>query len=287
MDASTIFPPHRVTIVGALNVTPDSFSDGGRFMREGTTVDVEAAAQEAVALVRAGADVVDIGGESTRPGAEEMPVDVELGRTLRVVEAVAKRIDVPISIDTRKAPVAEAAVAAGAGVVNDVSGFSFDSDMAAVVANSGAIAVLGHARGLPEDMQRAPHYDDTLREVGDELAVAFDRALSAGVAEERIVLDPGIGFGKRLEDNLALLGRVGELRERFGRPVLLGPSRKAFLGAITGEAVGERDPATWAACAVAVFAGADAVRVHDVAGASRAVSIGRAIRDAARGEGDA
>jgi len=287
LDASTIFPPHRVTIVGALNVTPDSFSDGGRFMREGTTVDVEAAAQEAVTLVRDGADVVDIGGESTRPGANAMPVDVELTRTLRVVEAVAKRVEVPISIDTRKAGVAEAAMAAGASIVNDVSGLSFDPAMARTIAETGAVAILGHARGLPEDMQRAPHYDDTLQEVGDELAVVFERALAAGVKEERVVLDPGLGFGKRFEDNLALIGRIAELRERFGRPVLLGPSRKAFLGAVTGEAVEERDPATASACAVAAFAGADAVRVHDVAGAARAVSIGRAIRDAAQNEVDA
>lgn len=284
MNASTIFPPHRVTIVGALNVTPDSFSDGGRFMREGATVDVEAVAEKASALVRAGAHVVDIGGESTRPGAEATAVDVELARIVRVVEAVSKRIDVPISIDTRKARVAEAAVAAGACIVNDVSGLSFDPAMAAAMANSGAIAVLGHTRGTPQEMQRDPYYDDTLQEVGDELAGVFERALAAGVAEDRIVLDPGIGFGKRLEDNLALLGRVGELRERFGRPVMVGPSRKGFLGAITGEATSQRDPATWAACAVAVFAGADAVRVHDVAGAARAVSIGRAIRDAARPE---
>jgi dihydropteroate synthase len=270
-----------------LNVTPDSFSDGGRFMREGTTADVEAAALAAAALVRSGAHVIDIGGESTRPGAEATSVEVELARTVRVVEAVAKRVDVPISIDTRKACVAEAALAAGARVVNDVSGLKFDPAMAKVIANSDAIAILGHARGTPADMQRDPYYEDTLREVGDELAAVLERAHAAGLAAGRIVVDPGLGFGKRVADNLALLGRIGELRERFGRPILVGPSRKGFLGAVTGEPVEQRDPATWAACAVAVFAGADAVRVHDVAGAVRAVAIGRAIRDAARAGVDA
>jgi len=287
LNASTIFPPHRVTIVGALNVTPDSFSDGGRFVREGTTADVEAAALEAGALVRSGAHVIDIGGESTRPGADATPVEIELARTIRVIEAVAKRFDVPISIDTRKAVVAEAAVAAGACIVNDVSGLSFDPAMAKAIACSDAIGILGHTRGTPAEMQRDPHYHDTLREVGDELAAAIERARAAGLAAERIAIDPGIGFGKRVEDNLALLGRIDELRERFGRPVLVGPSRKGFLGTLTGEPVAQRDPATWAACAVAVFAGADAVRVHDVSGAVRAVSIGRAIRDAARAGGHA
>jgi len=280
LDASTIFPPHRVTIVGALNVTPDSFSDGGRFVRAGTTIDIESAAAEAAEMVRRGAHVIDVGGESTRPGATEVPVAEEIARAVRVVESVAKRVEVPISIDTRKAAVAEAALAAGATIVNDVSGGAFDPDLLAQTARAGAVLVLGHARGLPADMQADPHYDDTLRDVGDELAAAIAGARAAGVALERIAVDPGIGFGKRGSDNLALLGRVAELSQRLGRPVLVGPSRKRFLGEITGEPVAERDPATWAACAVAAFAGADAVRVHDVAGAVRAVAVGRAIRDA-------
>jgi dihydropteroate synthase len=282
VNATTIFPPHRVTIVGALNMTPDSFSDGGRFVRAGSNVNIEAAAEAAEGLVRDGAHVIDIGGESTRPGAVPADVDVEIARTARVVEAVAKRVDAPISIDTRKAPVAEAALAAGARIVNDVSGLGFDPELAALAARAGAVLILGHARGTPATMQRDPRYDDVIGEVGDELANSLARARAAGVAEERLAVDPGIGFGKRLRDNLALLARVGELRERLGRPVVVGPSRKSFLGEITGEPVERRDPATWAACAVAVFAGADAVRVHDVAGAARAVPIGRAIRDAGR-----
>ena len=283
MNARTIFPPHRVTIVGALNVTPDSFSDGGRFVREGSSVDVEAMVEAAEGLARDGAHVIDVGGESTRPGAVPVPVDLEIARIARVVEAVAKAVDAPISIDTRKAPVAEAALAVGARVVNDVSGLAFDSELAGVASRAGAVLILGHVRGTPETMQCDPHYDDALGEVAEELEASVAQARAAGVAEEQLVVDPGIGFGKRLQDNLTLLARVGKLRERLRLPVLVGPSRKSFLGSVTGEPVSRRDEATWAACAVAVFAGADAVRVHEVAGAARAVAIGRAIRDAGRG----
>jgi dihydropteroate synthase len=150
------------------------------------------------------------------------------------------------------------------------------------VARAGAVLILGHSRGTPETMQRDPRYDDALGEVAEELAASVAEACAAGVAEQQLAVDPGIGFGKRLEDNLALLARVGELRERLGLPLLVGPSRKSFLGVLTGEPAPRRDEATWAACAVAVFAGADAVRVHEVAGTARAVKIGRAIRDAGR-----
>jgi dihydropteroate synthase len=283
VTASTVFPPHRVTIVGALNVTPDSFSDGGRFTRGGANVNVEAAVEAAERLVRDGAHVIDVGGESTRPGAREVPEALEIARTGRVIEAIAKRVDAPISIDTRKAAVAEVAVEAGARVVNDVSGLLFDAELAGVAARAGAVLILGHARGTPETMQRDPHYDDVVAEVGDELAAAVTRARAAGVPEQDLVVDPGLGFGKRPIDNLTLLARVGELRDRLGLPLLVGPSRKSFLGVVTGEPVERRDEATCAACAVAVFAGADGVRVHDAAGAARAVAIGRAIRDADRG----
>jgi len=283
VNASTIFPPHRVTIVGALNLTPDSFSDGGRFTREGANVNIEAAVDAAAELVREGAHVIDIGGESTRPGAAAVPEALEIARTGRVLEAIAKRVDVPISIDTRKAAVAEAAVAAGARVINDVSGLRFDPALASVAARAGAVLILGHSRGTPATMQRDPHYDDVIAEVGAELEAAVELARAAGVREEALAVDPGLGFGKRPVDNLALLARLGELRDRLGLPLLVGPSRKAFLGKITGEPVERRDEATWAACAVAAFAGADGVRVHAVAGAARAAAIGRAIRDAGRG----
>lgn len=280
MNARTIFPLERVTIVGALNVTPDSFSDGGRFVRTGSKVNIEAVVQAAEALVRDGAHVIDIGGESTRPGAVQVDVDVEIDRVAPVVEAIAKRVNAPISIDTRKAVVAEAALDAGARIVNDVSGLAFDSDLACVVAAAKAMLIIGHSRGTPDTMQREPSYDDAVAEVGDELAKAVSLAHSAGVAMDAIVVDPGIGFGKRVEDNLRLIANIDALVRRFPHPVLVGPSRKAFLGAVTGDPVELRDPATWAACAIAAFGGVDGVRVHDPAGAVKAVAVGRAMRDA-------
>jgi dihydropteroate synthase len=282
VNARAIFPHDRVTIVGALNLTPDSFSDGGRFMRTGSKVNVEAVVEAAESLVRDGAHVIDIGGESTRPGAVAVDADVEIDRTAAVIEAISKRVNAPISIDTRKAAVAEAALDAGARIVNDVSGLAYDPELAGVVAAAQALLIIGHARGTPETMQREPYYDDTLAEVGDELAAAVSGANAAGIAAERIVVDPGIGFGKRVEDNLRLMSNVGALAQRLPYPVLVGPSRKAFLGAITGDPVEERDPATWAACAIAAFVGADAVRVHDASGAAKAVAVGRAMRDASR-----
>jgi len=282
MTSATIFPPHRVTIVGILNATPDSFSDGGRFVHGEAQVQVDAAVDAAAVLVGQGAHVLDVGGESTRPGARTVPVAVEIDRTRPIVEALAKRFDVPISIDTRKSEVAEAALEGGARLVNDVSGLGHDDRIAAVAARHGALLVLGHLRGDPETMQDAPRFGDVLEEVAAELARSVARAESAGVARERLVVDPGLGFGKLLEHNLTLLAGVGELRRRLGLPLLVGPSRKAFLGALTGDPVEQRDAASAAACAVAAFGGADAVRVHDVAGAARAVTIGRRLREAGR-----
>jgi len=280
---TAIFPRDRVTIVGVLNATPDSFSDGGRIVGEGSSVNLAAAIDHSASLLREGAHVLDVGGESTRPGARTVPVDEELARTAPLIEALCKRFAVPISIDTRKSEVAEAALEAGAAIVNDVSGLRFDASLAEVTAQRGAGLVLGHLRGEPATMQDAPHFDDPLAEVSAELGASVECARAAGVAAERIAVDPGIGFGKRQPDNLALIANVGALRERLGLPVWVGPSRKAFLGAITGEPTEARDAATAAACAVAVFAGADAVRVHDVAGAARAVAVGRALREARRG----
>lgn len=273
----------RTTLFGVLNVTSDSFSDGGRFVRAGERLDAEAAGCAAEAMVREGADVIDIGGESTRPGSQEVPVARELARVLPVIEAVAKRVKVPISIDTRKAEVAEAALAAGASLVNDVSGLRFDPDLARVVARAGAGLVVGHLRGSPASMQRDAHFEDALAEVGQELAHSVSLAREAGVPVDALMVDPGIGFGKRLPDNLELLAQPARLRETLGLPVLIGASRKSFLGELTGEAVGERDPASHVAAALAAFAGADALRVHDVAGARRAVVIADAVRGARGG----
>lgn len=280
MERATVFPPGRVTIVGVLNLTPDSFSDGGRFV-DRVGVDVRAAVGAGAALAAAGAHVVDVGGESTRPGADEISAGEEIDRTHRVVEALSKELAVPISIDTRRAEVAEAALDAGASVVNDVSGLGHDPRLAELAARRGATLILGHMRGGPATMQRDISFADVVAEVSDELAASVTRAAAAGVSRERLCVDPGIGFGKLLPHNLALLSRVGELKERLGLPVLVGPSRKSFLGELTGDPVGDRDTATHAACAVSVFAGADAIRVHDVGGARRAVQVALALREAA------
>ncbi len=282
MTASAIFPRERVTVVGVLNATPDSFSDGGRLVDDGGTVDVDAAVAAAARMIEAGAQMIDVGGESTRPAAMETPLAIEIDRTAPVVEALAKRFAVKISIDTRKAAVAEAALGAGAGVVNDVSGLGFDAALAGITAAAGASLIVGHQRGTPETMQQNPHFDDVLGEVAMELGVSLAAARAAGIPDERLAVDPGIGFGKRLEDNLALLANAGSLGEMLGLPVLVGPSRKQFLGSLTGDPVECRDAATAAACAVAIFAGADAVRVHDVAGAVRAAAVASALRDARR-----
>jgi len=288
MPDATIFPPQRVTIVGVLNLTPDSFSDGGRFVSgaasaaggAGVRLDCDAAVEAARALVDAGADVVDVGGESTRPGAGSVPAGVEIARTCPVIEALTKQLRVPISIDTRKAEVAEAALDAGATVVNDVSGLGHDPRLAGVAARARATLVLGHLRGEPATMQREISFADVVDEVAEELARCVDRARDAGVPRSRLVVDPGIGFGKDLAGNLALLANVDRLRGRLGLPVLVGPSRKSFLGVLTDDPVSARDTATHAACAVAIFAGADAIRVHDVAGARRVVAVARALREA-------
>jgi dihydropteroate synthase len=288
-DCRLAFPRNRTTLVGVLNTTPDSFSDGGRFVTAatGAAVDVEGVLAAAKELIVSGAHVLDVGGESTRPGSSGVSVQVELARTLPAVEALAELVsgsETVISIDTRKSEVAEAALRAGAGIVNDVSGCHADPALPEVAARYGATLVIGHLRGTPETMQRAPQYGAVRDEVAGELAASVELAERAGVDRSRIVVDPGLGFGKRLEDNLALIAGVARLREQLGLPVMLGPSRKSFLGALTGDPVTERDAASHAACAVAAFLGADALRVHDVAGARRAVEVGRALAAAQRGE---
>jgi dihydropteroate synthase len=279
---TSIFPRERVTIVGVLNLTPDSFSDGGRWLQTGDRhADVEGAIREARRLESAGAHVIDVGGESTRPGAMEVAAHEEIARVRPVIEALTKATRLPISIDTRKAAVARAALEAGATVINDVSGGEFDPELLEVAARARATLILGHLRGVPATMQDDPHFDDVIAEVGDELAARIERADAAGVRNERIVVDPGLGFGKRYEDNLTLLARAGELAARLGQPLLVGPSRKSFLGRLTGDPVDARDTATVAACAIAVFAGVHALRVHDVAGGVRAAAVGSALRQAA------
>jgi dihydropteroate synthase len=263
-------------LMGVVNATPDSFSDGGRFL------DAGAAVARALALAAEGADLVDVGGESTRPGAAPVPAEEEVRRVVPVVERlVAGGFAVPISVDTSKPEVARAALRAGAALVNDVRGLA-DPRLAGVVAEAGVPVVLMHMRGTPADMRERARYRDVAAEVRDELAEALRRAAAAGIPAGRTILDPGIGFAKTPAQSLEMLARLGEL-EPLGRPLLVGPSRKSFIGAVTGAAVEDRLPGTLAAVAAAVLAGAQFVRVHDVAAARQAALVAAAIRDAAPG----
>ncbi len=260
-------------LMGVVNVTPDSFSDGGRHLAP------ERAADRAEKLVAEGADLVDLGGESTRPGAAAVPPEVEAERVVPAVALLRERgFRAPISIDTRRASVARAALAAGADLVNDISGLS-DPVMAELVADVGVPVVLMHMRGTPADMAERAVYRDVVGEVERELAEALERAVRAGVREERVVLDPGLGFAKRAEHSLALLAALPRLR-RLGRPLLVGPSRKSFLGAVTGAEVGDRLPGTLAAVTACVLSGVEVLRVHDVAEALQAARVAVAIREA-------
>jgi dihydropteroate synthase len=260
-------------LMGVVNATPDSFSDGGRFLAP------DAAVERALELEREGADLVDLGGESTRPGAPPVPADEELRRVVPVVERLrAMRFRLPISVDTSKGAVARAALAAGADLVNDVTALS-DPDLAAAVAAAGAPVVLMHMRGTPADMTSHAVYGDVVRDVSAELEVALARAVAAGIARERVVLDPGIGFAKTAEQSVELLARVGELRA-LGRPLLVGPSRKSFIGSVTGAPVTGRVPGTLAAVTACVLGGVELVRVHDVAPARQAALVAAALRDA-------
>ncbi|HKX46263.1 MAG TPA: dihydropteroate synthase, partial [Planctomycetota bacterium] len=244
-----------MTLVGIVNLTPDSFSDGGLLLDAQGGHDEVRLLAHARELLAGGAHVLDVGGESTRPGAPEIDADCEIARTEGAIALLRRHFDVPISIDTRKAAVARRALAAGATIVNDVSGLAHDPELGAVVAEAGAVLILGHLRGVPATMQQSPRYDDVLCEVADELELCVARARAAGVPAQRLAVDPGLGFAKRLEDNLVLLAHLGWLRDRLGLPLLVGPSRKSFLGQLTGDPVGERDAATAAACAVAAFTG--------------------------------
>ncbi|HEX6323407.1 MAG TPA: dihydropteroate synthase [Vicinamibacterales bacterium] len=248
----------RTLIMGILNVTPDSFSDGGAHF------DANAAIRAAEGMVEAGADILDVGGESTRPGAEPLPAAEEWRRVGPVIEAVARRLSVPVSIDTYKAEIAERALDRGAVIVNDVSAFAYDERIAEVAARRKAGVVLMHTRGRSASMYALAEYTDVAGEIGRELAARAEAAMAAGVARERIVLDPGFGFAKRAEHSLEALARFGELHA-LGFPLLSGPSRKSFLQA----GLGERPPSgrlwgTAAAVAASVLAGAHIVRVHDV-----------------------
>lgn len=243
--------------MGVLNVTPDSFSDGGRFL------DGAAALDRAMAMVEQGADCLDIGAESSRPGAAPISEEEELSRLIPVVRAVCARVRVPVSIDTTKAAVAARALDAGAAIINDITALRGDARMADVVARTHAGLVLMHMKGTPATMQHEARYGDVVSEVRTALQERLRAAEAAGIGVERIVLDPGIGFGKNLEHNLTLLARLSELRS-LGRPILIGVSRKAFIGTLVNRPVQDRVMGTAGAVAVAIVNGARLVRVHDI-----------------------
>ncbi|MDP1946223.1 MAG: dihydropteroate synthase [Nitrospirota bacterium] len=249
--------PGRPLMMGVVNVTPDSFSDGGRYF------DAEAAVAHAIQLVEEGADLLDIGAESTRPGADPVNEAEELRRAIPVVTAVARAVRVPISIDTSKAAVAQAALDAGAVLVNDVTALRGDPAMAEVIARTGAGIVLMHMQGTPRTMQQVPHYEDVIGEVAAFFEERIRFATTHGIGQRQIVLDPGIGFGKLLVHNLTLLARLQRFA-CFGCPLLVGVSRKAFLGQLVDRPVQERQWATAAVVAMAVERGAGILRVHDV-----------------------
>jgi dihydropteroate synthase len=257
-------------IMGVLNVTPDSFSDGGRFL------DAAAAVAHGRALEAEGADIIDVGGESTRPGAKAVSAAEELRRVVPAIEGlVAAGTQAQLSIDTSKRTVAEAAVAAGATYVNDVTAFRAEPELAGLVAEHGLDCCLMHMRGEPRTMQDQPVYDDVVADVKAFLEARLAFAVREGIAEERIQLDPGIGFGKTVEHNLELLRRLDEL-VALGRPVVIGTSRKSFLGKITGRDVADRLPATIATNVLALMRGASVFRVHDVRPVKDALAVAAA-----------
>jgi dihydropteroate synthase len=259
-------------VMGIVNVTPDSFSDGGQFFA------ADAALEQALTLVREGASIVDIGGESTRPGSEMVSVDEELRRVLPVIEALAGRVGVPISVDTMKAEVARRALEAGAAVLNDVSALRYDDEMVDVVAQSGRPVCLMHMQGMPKTMQDDPRYDDVVDEVLAFLEERMAFALARGVREEQIMIDPGIGFGKTVAHNLALLDGLHRFTD-LGRPVLLGASRKRFLGAVLGAEPSGRTIGTVATTVIGYLAGAHVFRVHDVKPNFEALRVALAVRE--------
>ncbi|HUI45197.1 MAG TPA: dihydropteroate synthase [Nitrospirota bacterium] len=249
----------RTHIMGILNVTPDSFSDGGRFTA------LDRARAHAHEMAAAGADIIDIGGESTRPGAEPVPEDEELRRIIPVIKCLSVELPVPLSVDTYKASVARKALDAGASMVNDISGLRFSPDMAKVVADTGAALVIMHIKGTPHNMQQNPEYADVVGEVAEFLKESIKAAEKAGVKREKIIIDPGIGFGKNLTHNLQLLDRLDELKG-LGRPIMLGTSRKKFIGTVLDIPVpDQRLNGTAATVALGIIRGASLVRVHEVA----------------------
>lgn len=271
----------RTHVLGILNVTPDSFSDGGRFLEPPAALD------RAVAMAEEGADFIDIGAESTRPGSRPVPAEEQLARLVPVLRTVKKKVKTPVSVDTTSAPVAQAALREGVDIVNDISALGGDRRMAAVVARAGVPCILMHMKGRPRTMQNNPEYSDLMAEVFGFLAAALARGEAAGIERTQMLVDPGIGFGKTVAHNLEILRRLGEL-ESLGAPIVVGPSRKRFIGAVMGERIvqspesriqnpGSRLDGTIAACVLAAANGANVLRVHDVKPLVKALKLADAV----------
>jgi dihydropteroate synthase len=260
----------KVLIMGILNVTPDSFSDGGRFL------DPDAIGLQVDAMLQGGADIIDVGGESTRPFASPVPAEDELDRVLPAIRLIRQRSALPISIDTTKAEVARKALAEGADIINDISALRFDPAMLDLVKEKEVPVIIMHMQGNPADMQLAPHYDDVISEIKEFFAERLAWAVANGVAKKRFIIDPGIGFGKTVGHNLTILRRAAELQE-LGCPVLIGHSRKSFIGNVLGLEVDERDVATAVISALCIDKGVSILRVHDVQMTVQAVRLAEAI----------
>jgi dihydropteroate synthase len=261
----------RTLLMGVLNVTPDSFSDGGLFF------DKEKAISHGLRMVEEGADIIDIGGESTRPGSKPLQLEEELRRVIPVIESLEKEVGVPISIDTYKSTVAQRAIEAGAQIINDISGLNFDPGLAKVASKEDIPLVLMHIRGTPETMQKNVHYDSLFSEILQYLKDSIQRAESAGLDPQQIIIDPGIGFGKTVEANLLIIKNLYEFRI-LGKPILLGTSRKTFIGKILNAEVGERLEGTLSSITAGVLNGAHIIRCHDALQAKRAIAVADAIR---------
>lgn len=271
-ERSIIFD--RPLVMGIVNVTPDSFSDGGQFLQ------ADHAVGHALKLIEEGADLIDIGGESSRPGAESVPIEDELQRVVPVVEQLRSQTETPISVDTYKSEVAHAALEAGADIINDISALRMDPEMVRVIAQSGAPIILMHMLGTPATMQQSPHYTNCVEEISAFFVQRIAFAVQHGIARERIIVDPGIGFGKRLEDNLDLLRALHRFTQ-FGLPLLVGASRKSFISRVTGAQTSptERLGGSIAAAVVARQRGANILRVHDVAATIEAIKVAEAIAE--------
>jgi dihydropteroate synthase len=268
----TLLIDSKVLIMGILNVTPDSFSDGGRFL------DPAFAVEQAQKMVAQGADIIDIGGESTRPGASYVSEEEEIDRIRPILQVLGKCIDIPLSIDTRKAAVAQMALDCGASIVNDVSALEDDSCMVKVIQESGAGVVLMHRQGPSATMQKAPYYEDVVEEVKSFLAQRVAFAQSMGIPSDHIIVDPGIGFGKTCNHNLKILSSIGEFI-KLNQPLMIGLSRKGFIGELTGKPVAEREMGNAAAIATAVWQGAHILRVHDVSAMKDPIRVAQALRN--------